>query len=97
MSVLLTKYVILGCLNKVSYRSTYYIFIIFNFYIYREINHFNVIMSQSTQKRRPGGAEKQRIKKNKLLLENAKLCGDIRFMFAKAMVRIYFSLFTLYF
>ncbi|KAL5238675.1 hypothetical protein ACI65C_006390 [Semiaphis heraclei] len=45
-------------------------------------------MSQSTKKKRPSGAEKQRIKKNKLLLENAKMCGDVRFMFAKAMDRV---------
>lgn len=37
-------------------------------------------------KKRPGGAEKARDKKKKLLLENAKMCGDVRDMFSKAMV-----------
>lgn len=37
-------------------------------------------------KKRPGGAEKARNKKKKLLLENAKLRGDVRDMFSKATV-----------
>lgn len=43
-------------------------------------------MSNPTQEKRPGGAEKTRAKMKKLLLENAKMCGDVRYMFSKAMV-----------
>lgn len=41
-------------------------------------------MSLPTQKKkRLGDAKKTRAKKKKLLLENAKKCGDVRDMFSK--------------
>jgi len=42
-------------------------------------------MSIPIPKKRPGGAEKARDKKKVLLLENAKMCGDVRDMFSKTM------------
>jgi len=51
-------------------------------------------MCDAGEKRKKGGAEKVREKKKKLLMDNAKICGDIRVMFSKSKVCIY--LFTFY-
>lgn len=46
-------------------------------------------MCDSNGKRKKGGAEKLREKKRTLLMDNAKICGDIRVMFSKLKVCIY--------
>lgn len=54
-------------------------------------------MCDAVEKRKKGGAEKVREKKKKLLMDNAKISGDIRVMFSKSKVCIYLFIYFLYF